>query len=406
MRRGPQALAVARRAAAAIRPALKFAPASRYVQPMDSISSQALLAPLPESEAVVRPAPEIGVVVTDVADRDDVARLVARLSHALAGLDWEVIFVGDAAADGAAAAARKLGETDSRVHGLRRVGRRGLAGACLDGMLASGARYLAVMESHHDAALLAVMLDRLRKGGVDTVVATSRPTALQADTARTRWSAKIVQKMVGADLNDPMSRFFMIQRHAFEELVPALSSQSISILLDLLLASRGRLRIAELPSAAFGGGQQAVLDPAMVFEFAGLVVARLSHDTVSIRFLMFCLVGLTGVGIHMAILRLGLLSAGLPFAAAQTAAAIGAMVWNFNLNNLFTYYDQRLTGRAFLSGLIRFQFICAIGAISNIGVASFIYNGDRNWWVAGLGGVLMGAVWNYAVTSVFVWRKS
>ena len=79
----------------------------------------------------------------------------------------------------------------------------------------------------------------------------------------------------------------------------------------------------------------------------------------------------------MAILRLGLLNAGLPFTAAQTAAAIGAMAWNFTLNNLFTYYDQRLVGRAFLSGLIRFQLICAIGAISNIGVASFIYNGEH-----------------------------
>ena len=371
---------------------------------MDSISPQGVLAPLPERPAVSRPAPEIGIVVTNAADRNDVERLVALLSRVLAGIDWEVIFVGDTAAGGPATAACRLGETDNRIRGLRRVGRRGLAGACLDGMLASGAHYLAVMEPHHDAALLAAMLDRLRGGG-GVVVANRRPADPRTGAARALWPAKIVQKMLGADLHDPMSRFFMIQRNAFEDLVPALSSQSISILLDLLLAARGRLRVAELPCATSGGSEPGALDPAMALEFAGLVAARLTHDTVSIRFLMFCLVGLTGVGIHMAILRLGLLNAGLPFTAAQTAAAIGAMAWNFTLNNLFTYYDQRLVGRAFLSGLIRFQLICAIGAISNIGVASFIYNGEHNWWVAGIGGVLTGAVWNYAVTSVFVWRR-
>jgi dolichol-phosphate mannosyltransferase len=202
-----------------------------------------------------------------------------------------------------------------------------------------------------------------------------------------------------------MSGTFMIRRDAFEPLAAALSSQSTSILLDLNLVARGRLRVAELPRASHGGGQRGLLDAAIAIEFVGLTIARWTHDAISIRFLMFCLVGLSGVAIHLAILRLGLLSVGLPFAAAQTAAAIGAMVWNFTLNNLFTYHDQRLTGRAFWGGLIRFQLICAIGAISNIGVASFIYSGDQNWWLAGLGGVVMGAVWNYAVTSVFVWRR-
>jgi dolichol-phosphate mannosyltransferase len=372
---------------------------------MDSISRHAVAAPLPERAAAPRPAPEIGIVVTNVADRDDVERLVGQLSRVLADLDWEVVVVGDAAAVGPAAAAAKLGETDSRVHGLRRVGRRGLVGACLEGMLASGARYLAVMELHHDVSLLAVMLDRLRQNAVDVVVAGGAPAMLRSD-AHPGWLSRIVQKITSAKLDDPMSRFFMIRRDAFEELVPALSSQSISILLDLLLAARGRLRVAALPGAIFDGGKRSSLDPALLLEFSGLVVARLTRDTVSIRFLMFCLVGLTGVGIHLAILRVGLLSIGLPFFAAQTAAAIGAMVWNFTLNNVFTYYDQRLAGRAFFIGLVRFQLICAIGAISNIGAGSLIYSGNRDWWVAGLGGILMGAVWNYAVTSVFVWRKN
>lgn len=362
--------------------------------------------------SAMRPAPEISVIVPTFNARAEVAIIVERLSRALAACDWEVLFVDDNSTDGTAAAARALGETDARVRCMRRIGRRGLASACLEGMLASQARFLAVLEAAliDDETLPAEMLRRLRGGLVDLVVASrylgGGPGAAPNDTARMRhWSKALERRLLGADLTDPMSGTFMIRRDVFEPLAASLSSQSTSILLDLTLVARGRLRVTELPRAPRGGGQPGMRDIAIAIEYVGLAIARLTHDAISIRFLMFCLVGLSGVVIHLAILRLGLLSVGLPFVAAQTAAAIGAMAWNFTLNNLFTYHDQRLSGRAFLSGLVRFQLVCAIGAISNIGVASFIYSGGQNWWLAGLCGVVMGAVWNYAVTSVFVWRR-
>ena len=57
------------------------------------------------------------------------------------------------------------------------------------------------------------------------------------------------------------------------------------------------------------------------------------------------------------------------FGWAQTAATFVAITWNFVLNNMFTYRDQRLAGWQFVTGLIRFQVICAVGAISNVGIA-------------------------------------
>jgi dolichol-phosphate mannosyltransferase len=132
------------------------------------------------------------------------------------------------------------------------------------------------------------------------------------------------------------------------------------------------------------------------------LIAKFSSDAVSIRFLLFCLVGLSGVGVHLALLDAALIA--VPFTAAQTTATIGAMIWNFTLNNTVTYGDQRLTGLAYLTGLVRFMIVCGIGAVSNVGVASWIYANDNVWWIAGLGGAVMGAVWNYAVSAVFVWR--
>jgi dolichol-phosphate mannosyltransferase len=145
------------------------------------------------------------------------------------------------------------------------------------------------------------------------------------------------------------------------------------------------------------------LDTRVALDFAALVLAKLTGDAVSFRFLLFCLVGLTGIATHMATLQLAVTA--FSFGAAQAVATVAAITWNFVLNNMFTYRDQRLTGWQFVTGLIRFQLICAVGAISNVGIASVIYERDPNWWVAGLGGALMGAVWNYVVSAAFVWRQ-
>jgi dolichol-phosphate mannosyltransferase len=156
----------------------------------------------------------------------------------------------------------------------------------------------------------------------------------------------------------------------------------------------------EIVSGTAPGGQS---EFKLALELAALWMAKVSGDAVSIRFILFCLVGLSGVGVHLALLDAALFTT-LHFTAAQTAATIGAMVWNFTLNNAVTYADQRLTGWSYVTGLLRFMIICGIGAVSNVGVASFIYAHDNTWWIAGLGGAVMGAVWNYAVSSVFVWR--
>jgi dolichol-phosphate mannosyltransferase len=202
-----------------------------------------------------------------------------------------------------------------------------------------------------------------------------------------------------------MSGFFMLRRTAVEELAPALSSQGFKILLDIVATARGSLRIVELPYV-FRERQhgESKLDARIVLDFFALVVAKLTGDAVSFRFLMFCLVGLTGVFIHMAALVVALDQGGLAFGAAQAAATVTAIAWNFGLNNALTYRDQRLAGWAFVAGLLRFEAICAVGAVSNVGVASWIYDYDPEWWIAGLGGALMGAVWNYAVSAAFVWR--
>jgi dolichol-phosphate mannosyltransferase len=361
-----------------------------------------------------RPAPELTVVVPTFKERANVPLLVDKLAATLAGVDWEVVFVDDNSPDGTAAAAREIGARDARVRCIRRIGRRGLAGACIEGMLASQARYVAVMDAdlQHDETLLTAMLARLR-GGVDLAVASRFADGASAaglsSASReqaSRLSNAMARRLLGVTLSDPMSGFFMIARERFEELAPRLSSQGFKILLDIVATAQGSLRIAELPFV-FAERQhgESKLDTRVALDFAALVLAKLTNDTVSFRFLLFCLVGLTGIAIHMATLQLALTTGGIHFGWAQIVATITAIAWNFVLNNMFTYRDQRLTGLQFLTGLIRFELICSVGAISNVGIAAFIYAHDPNWWIAGLGGALMGAVWNYVVSAAFVWRQ-
>jgi dolichol-phosphate mannosyltransferase len=368
----------------------------------------------PDLAAVLCPAPELSIVVPTFNERANIPLLVERLSRLLTACDWEAIFVDDNSPDGTAAAARAIGTDDSRVRCIRRIGRRGLAGACLEGMLASQARYVAVMDAdlQHDEGLLVPMLDALRADRADVVVASrylsgGSSAGLSKQRSRvSRGSNALVRLLLGIELTDPMSGHFMIRREAVEAIAPALSSQGFKILLDILATAHGRLRTIELPST-FRERQhgESKLDSKIALDFAALVTAKLTNDAVSARFLLFCLVGLTGLGVHLGILSTLLMTTSVSFGVAQAVATIGAIAWNFVLNNLFTYRDQRLTGWHFLTGLIRFQVICAIGAISNVGIATWIYDYDEVWWIAGLGGALIGTVWNFVVSAALVWRQ-
>src|SRR5947209_13810157 len=301
------------------------------------------LARAPSVAAATRPAPELTVVVPTFKERDNVPLLIEKLARALPGIDWEVVFVDDNSPDGTAAAARQIGEHDARVRCVRRIGRRGLSGACIEGMLASQAKYVAVMDAdlQHDETLLTAMLDKLR-GGIDLAVASryvAGGSAAGLAGARREQASKLstalARKLLGVTLSDPMSGFFMMRRDRFEELAPHLSSQGFKILLDIVATARGSLRIAELPFVfAERRHGESKLDTRVALDFAALVLAKLTNDAVSFRFLLFCMVGLTGIAIHMAVLQLS--RGHLSFGAAQTAATVAAIPWNFVLNNGLT----------------------------------------------------------------------
>lgn len=364
--------------------------------------------------AALAAAPELTVVVPCYSERPNVAPLVARLAAALAGIAWEVIFVDDASPDGTAAAILRIAATDGRVRCIRRIGRRGLSSAVIEGALASSATYVAVMDGdlQHDETRLPAMLALLRSGDVDLVVGSRHAVGGDPAGLGSPWRHRISHLGIGlaqfflpVTLSDPMSGFFALPRPLFDRLAPRLTGSGFKILLDIILAAGKGIRVAEVPFVfrpRIAG--ESKLDVLVAIQFAALLLDKLSGGLLPLRFIAFACVGAFGVLVNIAALGVLTKLAGLGFDLAQSLATFLAMLANFELNNRLTYRDQRLKGRRLWHGRVLFVLVCSIGAVANVGIAGMLYQRHAGWSVAGAAGAAIGVVWNYAVSATLVWR--
>ena len=358
-------------------------------------------------------APELSVVVPTFKERGNIVPLIERLDVALAGLTWEAVFVDDDSPDGTSETVKAIAAHDPRVRCLRRISRRGLAGACIEGMLSSSAPYVAIMDAdlQHDEKLLPRMLAILKSGDSDLVVGSRYVEGGDSQIFSKRRSfisrlaTALARRVTGVELKDPMSGFFMMRRDCFDPIARELATQGFKILLDIVTTAKGSLRIAEEPYV-FAARQhgESKLTAQVGLDFLGLLIAKLTGGVVTPRFLSFALVGAIGLGVHLITLKLGLTAFGWEFPEAQAAATAVAMTGNFVLNNQLTYRDKHLAGFAFVKGLLGFYAVSAVGALTNVGMASWLYAHQPVWWLAGVAGAVMGAVWNYSMSSLLVWR--
>jgi dolichol-phosphate mannosyltransferase len=354
--------------------------------------------------------PELTVVVPAFAERENIPGLLSALERALEGIDWETIIVVDDAFDGSEELVRSRAQGDRRVRCLHRVGRRGLASACIEGMLASSAPYLAVMDAdlQHDETLVPRLLHAAQRDGADIVVASrymegGSTGELAAERVRMSRLASALSRVLCRGLSDPMSGFFVVRRTFLERVMRRLYGRGFKILLDLIAAAHGEVRIAELPyrmrSRQHG---ESKLGVRVIAEFFMLILYHLTGRLLPARFFLFAAVGLTGVGVHLAVLWALFGSTG-SFLASQALATWVAMTSNFFLNNAFTYADQRLRGARMWRGLLSFYFACGIGAFINIAVAEWLFLQSFAYWAAGLAGALVASLWNFFTTASLTW---
>ena len=365
-----------------------------------------------------RPAPsappaalQLGVVIPTFKEAPNVQPLLAKLETALQGVVWQAIFVDDDSPDGTAATVKAIAAVDPRVICLHRIGRRGLAGAVIEGAMASAAPFVAVIDGdmQHDETLLPQMLEALQQGRADIVVGSRYLAQAGSDAsalgvtreAGSRLANWLGQKVLRAKVTDPMSGFFMIRRELVEAVAPALATSGFKVLFDILASQKTPPRYLEIPyefRARVAGDSK--LDEGVVVQYLGLLLAKLSRDVISPRFIMFALVGASGVAVHLVILR-SLLHYG--FSAAQLTAALGAMTSNYLINNAVTYRDRRRRGLDLIVGYFKFVLLCSVPLAANVAVATMVFERGPSWWVAGVAGAVVAAVWNYITTSRAVW---
>ncbi len=359
---------------------------------------------------------ELAIILPTLNERDNLAPLVPRIEEALGPDGWEVLVVDDNSADGTSEEARRLARADSRIRVIQRIGRRGLSSAAIEGFCATAAPFVAVMDAdhQHDPALLVPMLEAVRSGEADIAVASrfaeGASTADWGRPDRERLSGvanALARKLTGVELSDPMSGYFLLRTELALALVPRLSGIGFKILLDLLATSDTKLQVKDIPMkfAARRSGESK-LDRAIALDFLAGLYDKALGRIVPTRFALFGTVGALGVGVHLAILYLCLLLAGAQFAWSQAIATLGAMTFNFWLNNFLTYRDRRLdTAGRLLRGWASFVLACSIGALANVAIASLLFERGLPSLFAALIGIAIGSVWNYALSSRFVWGR-
>jgi dolichol-phosphate mannosyltransferase len=357
---------------------------------------------------------DLAIVLPTFNESGNVGPLVDRLEKALHDVRYEVIFVDDDSPDGTADVVRLLAERHDNVRVLQRIGRRGLASACIEGILGTAAPYVAVMDAdmQHDETVLPEMLRRIRDENLDLVVG-SRNIAGGSMGEFTQWRVKLSHlgrrlSLMGAEheLSDPMSGFFMVRLATFEQFAHRLSGIGFKILLDIVLSAGPGLRIGEVPYR-FGQREhgESKLDIVVGLEYFELLVDKHLGNVVNVRFVLFAMVGALGVGVHLLILSALLKLAGMSFAAGQAIATFIVMILNFVLNNSVTYRDRRLKGWRFWSGLVTFCLACGLGVAANVAIASEAFRRGVPWVLAAVTGLLFTAVWNYGITSMTTWRQ-
>jgi len=357
---------------------------------------------------------QLAIIVPTFNERLNIGLLVGLVDKALPDLAWEIVFVDDDSPDGTADEGRALAQADPRVRIVQRVGRRGLSSACVEGILACSAPYVAIMDAdlQHDESILGAMFERISAGDVDLVVGSryveggSMGEWSKSRQRMSQFATALALRLTKTPISDPMSGFMMMRRDAFMRSLPNLSTIGFKILLDVAASAPTPLRVAEVPYT-FRTRQhgESKLDSLVLWEYVQLLLDKMVGRFVPIRFLSFAMVGGVGIVVHFSILILIFKGLSLNFAFAQSMATSVAISSNFFLNNIFTYRDQRLTGWRLLRGWISFNLVCAFGAAANIGVADWLFAHRSYWALSAFAGIMVSVVWNYVMSAFFTWKK-
>jgi len=360
---------------------------------------------------------DISIVVPTYNENANIVILVDRLAAALSGRRFEVIVVDDDSPDRTWETVDALRQTRPWLSCVRRLTKRGLSSAVLDGLVLARGEALAVIDAdlQHDPAVLPALIDGL---ATSEVVVASRYTA-GGSMGEWSWIRRIISRVaggivhivLGAKTTDPMSGYFALRRSLVQRVAPLIRPRGYKILIELIY--RGQVRQVGEVAYEFGVRMhgQSKLTSAVMWDFLASMWDLRFGAIMTRRFIEYCLVGTSGVVVQLLVTHLLLLLPALRFVDSGIPISVGiicAMIWNYFLNNLWSFADARLRSRAsWWSGLTRFCMICGTGAIINFWVVKGVLRlSDHRigLTISMLIGIVAATFWNYALNRRFTWH--
>ena len=363
---------------------------------------------------------DLTVVVPTLNEGLNVPAFIEEVEAAAPGC--AILFADDDSKDDTRALARAFrGGVRVDVLHRRAPADRGLTASVADGILEAESEFLVVMDSdlQHPADVLPRILAELRDGH-DLVVATRSNDAsfslrrrILSRGARLLAGRHLARRS-GLRLSDPMSGFFGIRTSAAQAIVRehgrGFERPGFKVLMDLLIHAPSDLRVAQVPyvfQPRHAGESKLTRRHYLSFLRqlgpAGRLCASFLGVLLGGVLLRYLAVGATGVLVNEGLLFLLHGAVGAPLVLALAVAIEASIVWNFILNDAWTFKGQG--GRPAWVRLSRFHAASVVGMVLNVAVvvAGVALLPQVSYLVTNLIGIALGSAANFLINLHWTW---
>ena len=360
----------------------------------------------------------ISVIIPTFNESKNISELINQLLILDISYDIEIIIVDDNSGDGTSDIVRKFIRSDKRIRLISRIGRSGLSSAIKEGCLSASGEIVAVMDAdgQHVPSYINKALECFKTSEVDIVVGSRFKTGSSIrglSKSRERGStlannlARLSLYGFYNDLSDFMSGFFVFKRYSCIKFIERIDVNGFKFFYELLSISKGKFKVNEIPilfKERLHGSSK--LDLAVVWDFFISLIHSFLMRIFPRRAVSFALVGSIGVLVQLLTIYFLIAVSNLTFEQVLPAGVIVAASSNFAINNMLTFRTQKLIGKSFFFGLIKFLLVSSLPIIANIGITNLIYTQlSVNTFISQIVGILVVFIWNYAASSKVVWNN-
>jgi dolichol-phosphate mannosyltransferase len=358
---------------------------------------------------------ELAIIIPTYNESSNLPVLVKRIGDLNLDTEYEIIVVDDNSPDKTWKTAVDLQKQYNNMKSIRRLGRSGLSSAVIEGILATNTKFFAVIDAdlQHDETKIPDMLNAARNGA--NIVIGSRYIEgggvgdwSQHRKKISRWATNLALKIFKHNISDPMSGFFLMERKYLDSVVESLDAKGFKILLDILSNYKpGEIIIKEIPyqfKDRMHG--ESKLTPIVALQFLEFIYSKILGRYIPLRFFKFISVGSLGAFVHFTMLYLCFKKFNISYELSLMIAIESAIIFNFFLNNIWTFRDSLLLGKkALLFGLLKFNLASLFGGMVSFVMSVFLMNTlNIHWATASITGAVAGALWNYQLNLLFTWK--